>query len=71
MARREIGLGESVELTVPVEHAPAGARGAITDILDDGEVIVELTSMAGEPILDRVVVVLLAKLRPIEPTPDS
>jgi hypothetical protein len=68
MATREIAIGDSVELTETVEHAPAGARGAITDILDDGNVIVELTSMATEPILDRIVVVPLAKLRPVEPT---
>lgn len=70
MATREIAIGDSVELTETVEHAPAGARGAITDILD-GKVIVELTSMAAEPILDRIAVVPVAKLRPIHPTSHS
>ena len=68
MATREIAIGDSVELTETVGHAPAGARGAITDNLEDGKVIVELTSMAAEPILDRIVIVALAKLRPVAPT---
>jgi hypothetical protein len=68
MATRESAIGDPVELTEAVGRAPAGARGAITDILEDDKVIVELTSMAAEPILDRIVVVWLAKLRPVEPT---
>lgn len=69
MATREIAIGDPVELTETVGRASAGARGAITDILEDDKVIVELTSMAAEPILDRVVIVSPAKLRPVEPTP--
>lgn len=60
---REIAIGERVELTEPVDLAPAGARGGITDVLGDGKVIVELTSLPPEPILDRIVVVPVAKLR--------
>ncbi len=43
--------------------APAGARGGITDILEDGTVIVELTTLPLEPILDRIVVVDPSQLR--------
>jgi hypothetical protein len=60
---REIAIGERVELTEPVERAPAGAKGGITDVLGDGKVIVELTSLPAEPVLDRIVVVPAAKLR--------
>jgi hypothetical protein len=60
---REIAIGERVELTAPVDRAPAGAMGGITDVLGDGKVIVELTSLPPEPILDRIVVVPVGKLR--------
>ena len=60
---RKIAIGERVELTEPVDRAPAGARGGITDVLGDGRVIVELTSLPPEPILDRIVIVPVAKLR--------
>jgi hypothetical protein len=62
---REIVIGDLVELTEPVGAARAGARGGITDLLDDGRVIVELTSLPLEPVLDRLVVVSPAKLRPL------
>ncbi len=62
-ATREIAIGDLVELTEPVGAAPAGARGGITDLLDGSKVIVELTTLAPEPILDRIVVVPVAKLR--------
>lgn len=60
---REIAIGASVELTEAVDAAPAGARGGITDVLEGGRVIVELTSMPLEPILDRIVIVPVGKLR--------
>jgi hypothetical protein len=60
---REIAIGDLVELTEAVDAAPAGALGGITDVLDEGKVIVELTSMPLEPILDRIVIVPVAKLR--------
>lgn len=60
---REIAIGDLVELTEAVEAAPAGARGGITDVLGEGTVIVELTAMPLEPVLDRVVVAPVAKLR--------
>jgi hypothetical protein len=60
---REIAIGERVELAEPVDRAPAGAKGGITDVLRDGKVIVELTSLPPEPVLDRIVVVPVGKLR--------
>lgn len=60
---REIAIGERVELTKPVDRAPAGSKGGITDVLGNGKVIVELTSLPPEPILDRIVVVPVGKLR--------
>lgn len=50
-------------MTKSVDGAPAGARGGITDVLDGDKVIVELTSLPAEPILDRIVVVPVEKLR--------
>jgi hypothetical protein len=54
-----------VELTEAVDAAPAGSRGGIADLLDDGNVIVEVTTLPPEPILDRIVIVSPAKLRPL------
>ena len=62
-ATRETVIGGLVELTKAVDGAPAGARGGITDVLDGDKVIVELTSLPAEPILDRIVVVPVEKLR--------
>lgn len=66
-ATREIAVGGLIELREPVEGAPAGARGGIIDVLDADHVRVELTSLPLEPILDRIVVVPLDKLRLTEP----
>lgn len=62
----EIAIGEPIELTEPVEGVPTGARGGVTDVLDSDRVMVELTSLPPEPILDRIVVVPLGKLRVLE-----
>jgi len=64
MARvREIAIGDLVELTEPIDRAPAGATGGITDVLENGKVIVELTSLPPGPELDRIVIVSPDKLR--------
>jgi hypothetical protein len=60
---REISIGDWVELTEPTGVAPAGAEGGITDLLENGMVIVELMTMPLEPILDRIVIVKPSKLR--------
>ncbi len=62
-ATREITLYDTVELTVDVETAPAGARGGVVELLDGDKAMVEVTTMPSEPLLDRIVVVPLAKLR--------
>lgn len=62
----ELAIGDVVELTEPVDPAPAGARGGVTDLLDDGKVIVEITTLPLEPILDRIVIVPPATLRLLE-----
>lgn len=63
----DLTIGDLVELTEPVDPAPAGARGGIADLLDDGTVIVEITTLPLEPILDRIVFVPPETLRIIEP----
>jgi hypothetical protein len=60
---RKAAIGDLVELTEAVDAAPAGARGGVTDVLGGAKVIVELTTLPAEPILDRVAVVPIAKLR--------
>lgn len=62
----DLRVGDIVELTVPVETAPAGARGGVTDLLDNGTAIVEVTTLPLEPILDRIVFVDPETLRVIE-----
>jgi hypothetical protein len=56
-----------VELREDFESAPAGATGGVLDIFDGDMAMVELTSQPSKPILDRIVVVPLDKLRVVEP----
>ena len=65
-AIHEITLFGMVELTEAVETAPVGSRGAVVELLGDDKAMVEVTSMPPEPLLDRIVVVPLAKLRRID-----
>jgi len=65
-ATYEITLCDTVELTADVETAPAGARGGVVELLDGDKAIVEVTTTASEPLLDRIVVVPLAKLRRLD-----
>jgi hypothetical protein len=65
-AIHEITLFDMVELTEAVETAPAGSRGGVVELLGDDKAMVEVTSMPPEPLLDRIVVVPLAKLRRID-----
>lgn len=62
-ALREITLYDTVELTEAVETAPAGVRGGVVELLDHDNALVEITSMPPDPLLDRIVVVPLVKLR--------
>ena len=59
----EIALYDTVELIVDVEAAHAGARGGVVELLDGDMAMVEVTTMPAELLLDRIVVVPLAKLR--------
>jgi hypothetical protein len=59
----EIALYDTVELTTDVETAPAGARGGVVELLDGDKAMVEVRTTPSEPLLDRIVVVPLAKLR--------
>lgn len=58
----EVAIGDVVELTEPVDLAPAGAHGGIADVLDD-RVIVEVMTLPLEPIVDRIVFVPPETLR--------
>lgn len=61
---RHIGLYDEVELLEPVENAPTGATGAVLEFHGDGDLaMVEFTSMPAEPLLDRLVIVPVSKLR--------
>jgi len=62
-ATHEITLYDTVELTADVETAPAGARGGVVELLEGDKAMVEVTTMPAEPLLDRIVVVPLGKLR--------
>lgn len=62
----ELNIGDVVELTDAIDAAPAGAQGGVTDILDERRVIVEVTTLPSEPILDRVVIVAPEMLRLIQ-----
>jgi hypothetical protein len=61
----ELNVGDVVELTNAVDAAPIGAKGGVTDILDEDRVIVEVTTLPLEPVLDRIVVVSPTILRVI------
>jgi hypothetical protein len=59
----EIALFDTVELIETVETAPAGSRGGVVELLDDNTAMVEVMTMPLEPVLDRIVVAPLGKLR--------
>ncbi|MGH2903806.1 MAG: hypothetical protein ACRDK7_09530 [Solirubrobacteraceae bacterium] len=59
----EIAPFDVVELTVPIECAPAGSRGAVLEMLDEDTAMVEVMTMPLEPILERIVAAPLSKLR--------
>jgi hypothetical protein len=65
----KIALFDTVELTDAVDTAPAGSRGGVLELLDDDTAMVEVMTMPLEPVLDRIVVVPLAKLRRVDEHP--
>lgn len=69
-AERGIREHDIVELTEPVEEAPAGARGGVLELRPGGTAMVEIT----EPVLGaaaRIVFAPLRKLRIVDSAPHS
>jgi predicted nucleic acid-binding protein len=67
-AERAIREQDIVELTEPVDDAPAGARGGVLELRPGGTAMIEIT----EPVLDaaaRIVFAPLRKLRVVDPAP--
>lgn len=62
----ELHVGDLVELTKATGSVPSGAQGGVADILDKSRVIVEVTTLPPEPVLDRIVVVPPEMLRVIK-----
>ncbi len=62
-ATREIAAFDLVELTEPVDAAPAGARGGVLEIDTEGTATVEITEPELEG-LERIVFCPLSTLRP-------
>ncbi len=60
---REIAAFDLVELTEPVDAAPAGARGGVLEIGPDGRAMVEVTDPELEG-LERIVFCPVSALRP-------
>lgn len=60
---REITSLDLVELTEPVGNVPAGSRGGVLELRDDGMAMLEIMTMPAEPILDRIVFAPVANLR--------
>lgn len=62
---RHITRYDIVELTEPVEEVPAGERGGVLELYDDGTAMVEFTSLPPELGVDRILVAPVGKLRVI------
>jgi hypothetical protein len=59
---REVTAFDRVELTEPVDGAPAGARGGVLELRDGDTAMVEITTPELDPAA-RIVFVPLATLR--------
>lgn len=57
-----------VELTEPVEDAPAGARGGVLELRKDDTAMIEVTKPDLGPAA-RIIFAPLGKLRLVEPAP--
>jgi hypothetical protein len=57
-----------VELTEPVDDAPAGARGGVLELRQDNTAMVEVTKPDLGPAA-RIIFAPLGKLRLVEPAP--
>lgn len=67
-AERGIREHDIVELTAPVDDAPAGARGGVLELRPGGTAMVEITEPALDPAA-RIVFAPLRKLRVVDPAP--
>jgi hypothetical protein len=61
-ALHEITTFDQVEVTAPIDGVPAGARGGVLELRDNGIAMVEITSLPLDAV-DRVIFVPLVKLR--------
>lgn len=59
-------VGDPVELSAPIDSAPAGARGGILEIRDDMAMI-EVVTMPLDDGIDRIVYAPLDKVRALPP----
>lgn len=57
-----------IELTEPVEDAPAGARGGVLELREDDTAMIEVTKPDLGPAA-RIIFAPLGKLRLVEPAP--
>ena len=62
---RQITAFDRVELTEPIDDAPASARGGVIELSDGGTAMVEITTPRLDPAA-RIVFVPLAKLRRLD-----
>lgn len=58
----EIAAFDRVELSVPVDDVPAGARGGVLELRDEGIAMVEITEPPLDAV-DRILFVPVAQLR--------
>jgi hypothetical protein len=63
---KQVTTYDIVELTEPVDDAPAGARGGVLELYDDGKAMIEITSLPGAMDIDRIVIAPVGKLRLID-----
>jgi hypothetical protein len=61
----EITAFARVELTEPIDDAPAGARGGVLELRDGGAAMVEITTPELDPAA-RIVFVPVSKLRRVD-----
>lgn len=62
----KIALFDTVELIEAVETAPAGSKGGVVELMGDDKAMVEVMTMPEKPMLDRIVLVPLSKLRRVD-----
>jgi hypothetical protein len=66
MAVGRIAEFDIVEFTQAIDDAPAGERGGVLELYDDGTAMVEFTSLPPELGVDRILVAPVGRLRVID-----